>query len=217
MHARHPVLKSELFGDDLTKILPVIAPGGSDSANLDNAVELLALAGRSLPHVMSMLIPEAWDADATMASDKRAYYEYHASLEGLGTRTRGGRLYRRPRDRRTLDRNGLRPARYLVTKDGLLSWPAGGRSAPDQASGCCFQGPASAGKMLLAGHRGGPESSPTTRSSGTWPPRRPYAEWLSEYQINLDALPEPPRVYETDQETVLSRQRCARLQDRTKT
>jgi len=80
MNARESVLRSDLFGEDLAKIFPVIRPGGSDTACLDNAVELLTLAGRELPHVMAMLIPEAWDADTTMPDDKRAFYEYHASL-----------------------------------------------------------------------------------------------------------------------------------------
>jgi glutamate synthase domain-containing protein 1 len=120
MRARHPVLRSPLFGDDLPKTLPVIAPGGSDSSNLDNAVELLYLAGRGMPQVLSMLIPEAWDGDGTMPDDKRAYYEYHASLmepwDGpAAVAFTDGRLIGA-----TLDRNGLRPARYLVTRDGLL-------------------------------------------------------------------------------------------------
>src|ERR1700733_5052293 len=80
MNAREKVLSSELFGADLKKTMPVIAPGGSDSASLDNAVELLTLSGRSLPHVMAMLIPEAWDADTTMRPEQKAFYEYHASL-----------------------------------------------------------------------------------------------------------------------------------------
>jgi len=80
MHARQAILGSPLFGNDLKKILPIVQPGGSDSATLDNVVELLTLAGRSLPHVLAMLIPEAWDADSTMPAEKRAFYEYHASL-----------------------------------------------------------------------------------------------------------------------------------------
>ncbi len=207
MHARHPVLKSELFGDDLTKILPVIAPGGSDSANLDNAVELLALAGRSLPHVMSMLIPEAWDADATMASDKRAYYEYHASLmepwDGpAAVAFTDGRVIGA-----TLDRNGLRPARYLVTKDGLLIMASEAGVLPIKPQDVAFKGRLQPGKMLLADTVEG-RIVPDDEIKRNLAARRPYAEWLSEYQINLDALPEPPRVYETDQETVLSRQRA---------
>ncbi|MBV9613672.1 MAG: glutamate synthase subunit alpha, partial [Acidobacteriaceae bacterium] len=79
MNARQAVIASPDF-PEIHKLLPVIQPGGSDSAALDNAVELLTMAGRSLPHVMTMLIPEAWDADSTMPAEKRAFYEYHASL-----------------------------------------------------------------------------------------------------------------------------------------
>src|ERR1051326_2450012 len=80
MNARESVLASDLFGQDLQKIYPVIRPGLSDTGSLDNAVEMLTLAGRELPHVMAMLIPEAWDADPTMPVEKKAFYEYHASL-----------------------------------------------------------------------------------------------------------------------------------------
>ena len=80
MHARQSVLASPLFGNDIKKLFPIITPGGSDSAMIDNAVELLTLAGRSLPHVMAMLIPEAWEHDSTMPEDVKAFYEYHASL-----------------------------------------------------------------------------------------------------------------------------------------
>src|SRR5262249_11164668 len=80
MNARHKVLSSPLFGEDMKKLLPIVTPGGSDSASIDNAVELLMLSGRELPHVMAMLIPEAWDGDPTMPEAKKAFYEYHASL-----------------------------------------------------------------------------------------------------------------------------------------
>src|SRR6202022_1716954 len=80
MQARQSVLASPLFGDDIKKLFPIIAPDGSDSANFDNAVELLLQAGRSLPHVMAMLIPEAWAGNPHMKPEKRAFYEYHASL-----------------------------------------------------------------------------------------------------------------------------------------
>ena len=80
MHARQSLLSSPAFGDDLKKLLPIIAPHGSDSANFDNAVELLFQAGRSIPHVMAMLIPEAWAGNPHMKPEKRAFYEYHACL-----------------------------------------------------------------------------------------------------------------------------------------
>src|SRR5271154_4344956 len=120
MHARQKVLASELYGDDLKKIFPVIAPGGSDSSSLDNAVEALTLAGRSLPHVMAMLIPEAWDGDTTMHPDKKAFYEYHASLMEPWDGPAAVGFTDGVRIGATLDRNGLRPARYLVTHDGLV-------------------------------------------------------------------------------------------------
>src|SRR5207248_211841 len=119
MHARESILASPLFGADLKKLFPIIAPGGSDSANFDNAVELLFQAGRTMPHAMAMLIPEAWSSNEHMNPDKKAFYEYHASLmepwDGpAAIAFTDGRIIGA-----TLDRNGLRPARYLVTDDGL--------------------------------------------------------------------------------------------------
>ena len=89
------VLASDLFGDDIAKIFPVIRPGGSDTASLDNAVEMLTLAGRSLPHVMAMLIPEAWDADTTMPEEKRAFLRISRFADGAVGRPRGGGVHRR--------------------------------------------------------------------------------------------------------------------------
>src|SRR6202171_6470546 len=120
MHARQSILASPLFGDDIKKLFPIIQPGGSDSANFDNAVELLFQAGRTMPHAMAMLIPEAWASNEHMNPDKKAFYEYHASLmepwDGpAAIAFTDGRVIGA-----TLDRNGLRPARYLVTHDGLV-------------------------------------------------------------------------------------------------
>src|SRR5438094_2609287 len=119
MHARESILASPLFGDDIKKLFPVVAPDGSDSANFDNAVELLFQAGRPMPHAMAMLIPEAWSSNQHMHPDKKAFYEYHASLmepwDGpAAIAFTDGRVIGA-----TLDRNGLRPARYLVTHDGI--------------------------------------------------------------------------------------------------
>ena len=120
MNARQGTLRSELFGDDLKKIFPVIRPGGSDSGQFDNALEFLILSGRSLPHAISMMIPEAWEHHALMDEDRRAYYEYNSSLiepwDGPASIafTDGTKIGA------VLDRNGLRPSRYMVTKDGFL-------------------------------------------------------------------------------------------------
>lgn len=119
MHAREGVLKSDTFGDDLKKLFPIISPNGSDSASLDNMLELLAADGRTLPHAMMMLIPEAWKNNSSMESYKRAFYEYHGSLvepwdgPAAVVFTDGSLVGA------TLDRNGLRPARYVITKSGL--------------------------------------------------------------------------------------------------
>ncbi|MEO8797856.1 MAG: glutamate synthase subunit alpha, partial [Polyangiaceae bacterium] len=120
MAAREAMLESKTFGEYLPEFLPIIRPDGSDSASLDNVVDFLVAGGRSLPHVMMMLVPEAWASQSDMSPAKRAFYEYHSSLvepwDGPaalvftdGTLIGG-----------TLDRNGLRPGRYLITNDGLV-------------------------------------------------------------------------------------------------
>ena len=207
MNARESVLRSDLFGDDLKKIFPVINPGGSDTASLDNAVELLTLAGRELPHVMAMLIPEAWDADTTMPDEKRAFYEYHASLmepwdgPAAVAFTDGKWLGA------TLDRNGLRPARYLVTTDNQLILASETGVLPIKPENVQYKGRLQPGKMLLVNleeHRLVPDEEIKHLLAS----RKPYAEWLQDNQITLDRLPQPPRVYGFDPQTVLTRQRA---------
>ena len=207
MNAREKVLSSDLFGADLKKTFPVIAPGGSDSASLDNAVELLTLSGRSLPHVMAMLIPEAWDADSTMRPEKKAFYEYHASLmepwDGpAAIAFTDGRSIGA-----TLDRNGLRPARYLVTHDGLVILGSEAGVLPVKPEEVKFKGRLQPGRMLLVDTVEGriiPDQELKERLSS----RKPYGEWLKANQITLDSLPEPPRVYDSDLASIVMRQRA---------
>jgi glutamate synthase (NADPH/NADH) large chain len=207
MHAREQILASPVFGDDLKKIFPVIAPSGSDSASIDNAVELLTLAGRSLPHVMAMLIPEAWDADSTMPGPKKAFYEYHASLmepwDGpAAIAFTDGRVIGA-----TLDRNGLRPARYLVTHDDLVIMASEAGVLPVKPEEVKFKGRLQPGRMLLVDTVEGriiPDEEIKQRLAG----RQPYGDWIRDNQITLDSLPEPPHVYESDLETIIRRQRA---------
>src|SRR5579871_3750615 len=207
MHARESVLASDLFGDDIEKIFPVIPPGGSDTASLDAAVELLTLAGRSLPHVMAMLIPEAWDADTTMSPEKRAFYEYHASLmepwdgPAAVAFTDGKWLGA------TLDRNGLRPARYLVTKDGRLILASETGVLPVKPEEVSYKGRLQPGKMLLVDLEHS-RYVPDEEIKHALATRQPYGEWLEKNQISLDDLPDPPRVYGTDSKTLQTRQRA---------
>jgi glutamate synthase (NADPH/NADH) large chain len=207
MNARESVLKSNLFGEDLEKTFPVIRAGLSDTGSLDNAVEMLTLAGRELPHVMAMLMPEAWDADSTMLDEKRAFYEYHASLmepwdgPAAVAFTDGKWLGA------TLDRNGLRPARYLITKDGLLILASEIGVLPVKPEDVVSKGRLQPGKMLLV-DLVNKRFVPDEEIKHTLASRQPYGEWLEKNQITLDALPDPPRVYGTDSKTLLQRQRA---------
>src|SRR6202166_2844156 len=190
MYARQSVLASPLFGDDMKKLMPIITAGGSDSAMLDNAVELLTLSGRTLPHVMSMLIPEAWDHDATMPEDIKAFYEYHASLmepwDGpAAVAFTDGRIIGAK-----LDRNGLRRGRYVVTSDGLVVLASEAGVLPIKPEDVIMKGRLAPGRMFLVDteqKRLVSDEEVKKQLAG----RQPYAQWLKENQITLDHLPSP--------------------------
>jgi len=207
MHARQPILQSPLFGDDLKKLFPVIPFNQSDSACLDNAVEMLTLSGRSLPHVMAMLIPEAWDADPIMDPKKKAFYEYHASLmepwDGpAAVAFTDGRVIGA-----TLDRNGLRPARYLVTHDHQLIMASETGVLPVKPEEVKYKGRLEPGRMLLVDTEAG-RIIPDEEIKEQLAARQPYGEWLAQNQITLDSLPEPPRIHGSDHATIIMRQRA---------
>ena len=207
MQARQSLLQSPLFGDDIKKLHPIIAPNGSDSANFDNAVELLLQAGRSLPHAMAMLIPEAWSGNPHMKPEKRAFYEYHACLmepwDGpAAIAFTDGRVIGA-----TLDRNGLRPGRYVVTHDDLvvMASEAGVLDiAPEQVKS---KGRLQPGKMFLVDTVEGRIIS-DKEIKHKLASRQPYAEWVKENQITIDQLPDPTRMHHPDAETLLRRQRA---------
>jgi glutamate synthase (NADPH) large chain len=206
MNARQAMMASPQF-EDISKLFPIVQPQGSDSAALDNAVELLTMSGRSLPHVMAMLIPEAWDADTTMSEEKRAFYEYHASImepwDGpAAVAFTDGRVIGA-----TLDRNGLRPARYLITRDGLLVMASETGVLPFQPEEIEYKGRLQPGKMLLVDLEQG-RIVPDEEIKHELATRQPYGEWLEQNQIHLESLPEPSRVQSSDHETILLRQRC---------
>src|ERR1700676_5335006 len=207
MHARQSLLQSPLFGDDLKKLFPIIAPDGSDSANFDNAVELLLQAGRSLPHAMAMLIPEAWAGNPHMKAEKRAFYEYHACLmepwDGpAAIAFTDGRVIGA-----ILDRNGLRPGRYVVTHDEhvIMASEAGVLDIePEQVK---MKGRLQPGKMFLVDTVEG-RIVPDKEIKHRLASRQPYAQWLKDNQITIDQLPEPTRMHHPDVETLLRRQRA---------
>jgi glutamate synthase (NADPH/NADH) large chain len=207
MNARQSVLESPLHGDQIDKLFPVISPSGSDSGSLDNAVEFLFQSGRSLPHVMAMLIPEAWSGNPDMDEEKRAFYEYHASLmepwDGpAAIAFTDGRVIGA-----TLDRNGLRPGRYIVTKDDLvvLASEAGVLEVP--AEDIRKKGRLQPGRMFLVDtvQKRIISDAEIKKQLAS---RQPYATWLKEQQVTLDQLPEPSRVIASNPETLLRRQRA---------
>jgi glutamate synthase (NADPH) large chain len=207
MNARQSVLQSDLFGEDLQKVYPTIAPGGSDSASFDNAVELLFQAGRSLPHVMAMLIPEAWAGNPHMKAEKRAFYEYHASLmepwDGpAAIAFTDGRVVGA-----TLDRNGLRPGRYVVTHDDLVVMASETGVLDIAPERIKTKGRLQPGKMFLVDTVEGRIVS-DKEIKKRLASRQPYGEWLKENQITLNHLPEPVRVHASDHDTILARQRA---------
>jgi glutamate synthase domain-containing protein 2/glutamate synthase domain-containing protein 1/glutamate synthase domain-containing protein 3 len=206
MNARQSVLESPLYDGKINDLYPVIMPEGSDSASFDNAVEFLYQSGRSLPHVMAMLIPEAWSGNPDMDEDKRAFYEYHASLmepwDGPAAMAfTDGRVIGA-----TLDRNGLRPGRYVVTKDDMvvLASEAGVLDIP--AKDVVKKGRLRPGRMFLVDtvqKRLISDNEIKQQLAG----RQPYAQWLKEQQVTIEQLPEPARVIASNPETLLRRQR----------
>ncbi len=207
MHARQSILNSPLFGDDIKKLFPINPPGGSDSSAFDNVLELLSQSGRSLPHAISMLIPEAWAGNEYMEAEKRAFYEYHCSLmepwDGpAAIAFSDGRVIGA-----TLDRNGLRPARYLITHDDLIVMASESGVLPVKPEEVRLKGRLQPGKMLLVDLVAGRIVSDAELKQGL-AARQRYAEWLGKYQVSLDQLPAPARVQGSDHSTILRRQRA---------
>ena len=193
MHAREGIFASEKYGADLHKIFPICTPKASDSAIFDNALELLVLTGRSLPQAMSMLIPEPWAGHESMPDDLKAYYEYQACLlepwDGPASMAfTDGTLMGA-----CLDRNGLRPSRYWVTKGGfvVMASEAGVlEMPPDRVE---YKGRLRPGRMFLVDTAQGRiiADEEIKRSLAT---HRPYRQWLNENQVKLDDLADVPNV-----------------------
>ncbi|HUJ20126.1 MAG TPA: glutamate synthase large subunit [Bryobacteraceae bacterium] len=207
MYARQSILASPLFGDDIKKLFPIVTPGGSDSASFDNVLELLYLAGRDIPHAMAMLIPEAWASNEHMNPEKKAFYEYHASLmepwDGpAAIAFTDGRVIGA-----TLDRNGLRPARYLVTHDDLVVMASETGVLPIKPEEVRMKGRLQPGKMFLVDTVAG-QIVPDRELKRRLYTRRPFAQWLKENQIHLHDLPEPSRAFGYEPESILMRQRA---------
>ena len=206
MSSREATFSSPLYGDDIKKLLPVIDETGSDSAMIDNALELLIKGGRETPHAMMMLIPEAWSSHEHMEDYKKAFYEYHATLmepwDGPASivftdgRYVGG----------VLDRNGLRPSRYYVTHDDIVVMASEAGVLQFAPENIRYKGRLQPGRMFLVDTGEGRivEDEEIKRTCST---RKPYREWLDRQLIHAKDLPEPAEVHGTDFDTLLERQR----------
>ncbi len=207
MHARQAMFASPLF-DDVTKLFPIIDPATSDSGQFDNALELLVRTGRSLPHAVMMMIPEAWQNHESMSAAKRAFYEYHACLQEpwdgpASIAFTDGRVIGA-----VLDRNGLRPSRYVVTKDGfvVMASEVGVLDIPPE--NVLHKDRLQPGRMFLVdteqGRIVGDDEIKETMAA-----RRPYRQWLDQHRVRLEDLPPPvdvPPAFAPD--TLVTRQQA---------
>src|SRR5213078_1149918 len=194
MRARESQLASDLFGDDLQKVLPVVRAGGSDSANFDNVLELLVLSGRSVPHALMMMIPEAYAGRDDVSDELRGFYDFHgclmepwdgpAAIAFCDGRVIGAKL----------DRNGLRPGRWLETKDGwvVLASETGVLDIP--AENVLRKGRLQPGKIFLVDVERGRIVDDAEVKAGV-SAGKPYAKWFEREHVRLADLPprEPQR------------------------
>ncbi|OGS97895.1 MAG: glutamate synthase subunit alpha [Gallionellales bacterium RIFCSPLOWO2_12_FULL_59_22] len=185
MRAREKGVSSPLLGKDLQKIWPLIYPGQSDSAAFDNALELLVMSGYSLAHAVMMMIPETWEKHTTMDANRRAFYEYHAAMmepwDGPAAMafTDGRQIGA------TLDRNGLRPARYIITKDDLVLMASEAGVLPIPESSIVKKWRLQPGKMLLIDTMQG-RIIEDKEIKDTLANVKPYREWIEKIRIKLD-------------------------------
>lgn len=183
--------ESPLFTkEEMDMLVPIVSNAKSDSACLDNMIELLSMSGRSLPHVMMMLIPEAWDGNEDMDPVKKAFYEFHACTmepwDGPASISfTDGKIIGA-----TLDRNGLRPSRYCVTKDDRVIMASETGALPVDQSMVKEKGRLQPGKMFVVDMEQGRIISDEELKQQICS-QKPYADWLNKYKIRLSELPEP--------------------------
>ena len=187
MRVREALMSSSRFGGRLAALLPVCAENQSDSASLDNVLELLTLAGRPLAHAMAMLIPEAWEGNSAMSPERRAFYEYHASLMEPWDGPAAVAFTDGRQIAAMLDRNGLRPARYVVTADDFVVLSSEAGALPVRVENIRAKGRLEPGKMLVVNTTQGrildDEAIKMELASV-----RPYRRWVAEQRIDLEEL-----------------------------
>jgi glutamate synthase domain-containing protein 2/glutamate synthase domain-containing protein 1/glutamate synthase domain-containing protein 3 len=205
MRAREGLLQSSLLGDDLKKILPVIREGGSDTATFDNVLELLVMSGRSLPHAILMMIPEPWSNHETMTPAVRAFYEFHSALmepwDGPASIAfTDGRVIGA-----VLDRNGLRPSRYYVTKDDLVIMASEVGVLDIPAEDILLKERLHPGRLFLVDTVQGRIVS-DEEVKRDLAAAHPYGRWVDEHLIDIEDLPAAPHLPPLSHERIVQRQ-----------
>ena len=206
MRAREGVMKSPVLGDDLKKLYPISFEGQSDTATFDNALELLTMSGYSLAHAVMMMIPEAWEQHTAMDARRRAFYEYHAAMmepwDGPAAMvfTDGRQIGA------TLDRNGLRPARYIVTDDGLVVMASESGVLPIAESRIVKKWRLQPGKMFLIDFEQG-RIVDDEELKHQFASAKPYRQWVDGVRIKLEDLP-ASAARSTSGESLLDRQQA---------
>ncbi len=207
MAARQASVSSPLFGDDITKLWPISYEGQSDTACFDNALEFLTRGGYSLAHAVMMLIPEAWSGNPLMDEERKAFYEYHAALMEPWDGPAAVAFTDGRQIGATLDRNGLRPARYLVTNDDRILMSSESGVLPIDEKDIVQKWRLQPGKMLLIDLQKGRivSDEEIKRELAT---QNPYQKWLDRSQIVLEELPQPTRIGLESRSTLLDRQQA---------
>ncbi len=204
MKTREALLTSDTLPGDLTRLFPICTNGGSDSASFDEVLELLHLGGRSLPHAVLMMIPEAWENHADMDPARRAFYEYHATLTEPWDGPANVSFTDGTVIGAVLDRNGLRPGRYWVTNDGLVVLASEAGVLDFDPATIVRKGRLQPGRMFLVDTAAG-RIIEDDEIKAELAAAEPYAEWLDEGLIHLEDLPEREHVVHTH-ESVARRQ-----------
>ncbi|HEY1662790.1 MAG TPA: glutamate synthase large subunit [Verrucomicrobiae bacterium] len=207
MRAAQANFKSPLFGEDIKKIIPVINTDGSDSAQFDNCVEMLVMTGRELPHAMMMMIPEPWENHESMDPERRAFYEFHSCLmepwDGPASMAfTDGKIIGA-----CLDRNGLRPSRYYVTKDDMVIMASEAGVLPVAPDRVLQKGRLQPGRMFLVDMEQG-RIVADEELKKKYASAQPYQKWLDQHHVLLENLPEPSERTQPDHRKILQRQQA---------
>jgi len=207
IRARQGAISSPSLGKDLDKLWPLIYDGQSDSASFDNALELLLMGGYSIAHAMMMLIPEAWEAHTLMDPNRRAFYEYHAAMMEPWDGPAAIAFTDGRQIGATLDRNGLRPARYIVTDDDLVVMASETGVLPIPEERIVKKWRLQPGKMFLVDLEAG-RIIDDAELKDALARSKPYREWIERIRIKLDDLPEPKERRSPSGEVLLDRQQA---------